>query len=208
MERSVYLHMPETATESKARVRILDTASDLFYRHGIRAVGVDTIVEESGVAKMTLYKHFASKEVLVGAVLARRGEEWIAKLRGRVEELSPEPGGRLVAVFDVLEEWFRTPDFRGCVFINSALETADREHPVSRACLDHKRRIRSFLVELATQTGAVDPRALAEQVMLLVEGSTVGAAMWGLAEPARRAKQAAQALVEFHRNPKPRLLRT
>lgn len=198
MERSVYLYMPEAATESKARVRILDTASELFYRRGIRAVGVDTIVEESGVAKMTLYKHFSSKEVLVEAVLARRGENWITMLRERVGALSPEPKGRLSAVFDVLEEWFRTPNFRGCIFINTALETADRENPVSRACLDQKRRVRGLMVELAELTGARDPRALAEQVMLLCEGSTVAAAMWGLAEPVRRAKQAAKILIEHH----------
>lgn len=188
-----------TISESPARARILNMASELFYRHGVRAVGVDTIVEKSGVAKMTLYKHFPSKDALVCAVLAHRDALWLSQFLRRVDALSPKPPGRLLAVFDALEEMFRAPDFRGCPFINAALETAQRDHPVSRACLEHKRRVRDALVELSLQAGARDPQALADHVLLLVEGAIVSAAMWGLAEPARRAKQAAQVLIEHHR---------
>lgn len=187
--------------ESPARARILETAAELFYRHGVRAVGVDTIVEKSGVAKMTLYKHFASKDALVCAVLDHRASDWLAQLRQRIEVLSPAPAGRLLAVFDVLEEMFRAPEFRGCACMNFALETAQRDHPISRACLEHKRRFREVLVEMSVQAKARDSQALTDHVLLLIEGSIVSATMWGLAEPARRAKQAAQVLIDHHRVP-------
>lgn len=187
--------MPRQRT-SAARERILQTASDLFYSQGLRAVGVDTVVEKSGVAKMTLYNHFPGKDELVREVLERKNETWLKSLRAGVERLSPDPAGRLLAVFDVLEEWYKEPAFRGCIFINAALETPSREHTTSKACLNHKRRLREFLGELARLARVKDPETVADQVYLLAEGATVAAAMWGIAEPARKARKAAASLMK------------
>jgi AcrR family transcriptional regulator len=106
-----------------ARDRILDTAYDLFSRHGVRAVGVDRIVAESGVAKMSLYRHFPSKDDLVLTFLQEREQRWTnGWLRAEAERRGDSAAGRMLAIFDVFGEWFVVEDFEGCSFINVLLE--------------------------------------------------------------------------------------
>src|SRR3954452_2395560 len=108
-----------------ARERILSAAYDLFSRRGVRAVGIDAIIAQSGVARMTLYRHFASKEQLVLAYLERREELWTRRwLQAEVEQRASDPAERLLAIFDVFDAWFRREDFEGCAFINIMLESA------------------------------------------------------------------------------------
>ena len=159
-----------------ARQRILDTAYDLFSRHGVRAVGVDRIVAESGVAKMSLYRHFPSKDALVLTFLQEREQRWTKDwLAAEVEQRATSPGGRMLAIFDVLGEWFRLPDFEGCSFVNVLLEFDDRASPVRQASADHLRNIRSFVSGLASEAGAGDPDALAHKWHILMKGSIVAA---------------------------------
>ena len=111
-----------TVKQSDARQRILDAAYDLFSRHGIRGVGVDAIIERSGVARMTLYRHFGSKDALVLAFLERREERWTKEwLQSEVERRASDPAQRLLVIFDVFDEWFQRGDFEGCSFINVLL---------------------------------------------------------------------------------------
>jgi AcrR family transcriptional regulator len=118
-----------------ARERIMATAYTLFCRHGIRAVGVDTIIEQSGVAKMTMYRHFHSKDELVLAVLERRERLWTRDwLEGDVSRRAAAPGERMLAIFDVFDEWFHRRSFEGCLFVNALLEIDDRRHQIDRAC--------------------------------------------------------------------------
>lgn len=180
----------ETATS--ARDRVLDAASDLFYAQGIRAVGIDTIIERSGVAKMTLYKHFPSKDALVEAWLRRRDDRWRAWFRARIEALATTPRDRLLAAFDALGEWFTADDFRGCAFINTAVELSDPAHPARRVVLAHVGWIRGYLRELAEQAGFDDPMMLADQLLILIEGAIVSAVIWQSAVPAERAKLTAR----------------
>lgn len=185
------------ASVKTARDKILQTAADLFYASGVRAVGVDTVVEKSGVAKMTLYKHFPSKAALVNAVVAKQAEEFLAFLRAGLDSRAPkDPTQALLAVFDVLGEWFSTGTFRGCPFINVCMELGEGNESAATACRAAKRRVRELLVELARATGARDPVELADQAYLLVEGAIVSAAMWKTAEPASKAKKALAALIE------------
>ena len=115
--------------DSEARERILTTAYGLFCRHGIGAVGVDTIIDQSGVAKMTLYRHFRSKDDLVLAVLERREELWTQGwLVAEVKRRASDPAERLLAIFDVFDGWFRRRSFEGCLFVNALLEIEDRKH--------------------------------------------------------------------------------
>ena len=115
--------------DSEARERILTTAYGLFCRHGIGAVGVDTIIDQSGVAKMTLYRHFRSKDDLVLAVLERREELWTQGwLIADVKRRASDPAERLLAIFDVFDGWFRRRSFEGCLFVNALLEIEDRKH--------------------------------------------------------------------------------
>src|SRR6266849_6186703 len=116
---------------ASARERIDRAAYELFSRHGIRAVGVDTISARSGVAKMTLYKHYRSKEELALAFLRRREELWTHSwLEQEVERRAHAPAARLLAVFDVFDKWFRRSDFEGCSFVKVLLEHGDPGHPV------------------------------------------------------------------------------
>ena len=122
-----------TGGRESGRERVLETAYELFSRHGTRAVGVDRIIAESGVAKMTLYRNFASKDDLILAFLERREERWTrAWLQDTVESRAATPAQRLLAIFDVFGEWFAREDFEGCSFINVMLELDDPGSPVRR----------------------------------------------------------------------------
>ena len=168
----------ESAPPSEnARERILLTAYDLFSRHGIRAVGVDRIVAESGVAKTTLYRHFPSKDDLVVAVLALREERWSRDwLQHEVEQRGGPASARLLTIFDVFGEWFRRGDYEGCLFTRTLLELGDRTTPPAAASVDALARIRIWLVGLAEEAGVRDPARFAGQWQLLMLGSLVRAA--------------------------------
>ena len=174
---------------SDARERILEAAYDLFSHQGIRAVGIDSIIERSGVARMTLYRHFASKDALVLAFLERREERWtIGWLQREVEERSADPAERLLAIFDVFDGWFQRPDFEGCSFINVLLEIADPANELHQASVDHLERIRAFVAGLAAGAGIEDPDAFARQWHILMKGSIVAAGE-GDTLAARRAQE-------------------
>ena len=180
------------------RERVLATAYDLFSRHGTRAVGVDRIIEESGVAKMTLYRNFASKDELILAFLERREEQWTrAWLQSEVEARASTPGGRLLAIFDTFGEWFATAGFEGCSFINVMLEVTDAGHPVRDSAIRHLEAIRAFLAGLAEEAGIDDPDAFARQWHILMKGSIVAAGE-GDVHAAARARELGQLLLERH----------
>jgi AcrR family transcriptional regulator len=180
---------------SEARERILEAAYDLFSRQGIRAVGIDSIIERSGVARMTLYRHFASKDALVLAFLERREERWTREwLQREVEARADDPGERLLAIFDVFDGWFQQPDFEGCSFINVLLEIADPANELHLACTDYLARIRAFVEGLAADAGIADPEAFARQWHILMKGSIVSAGegdLWA----ARRAQEIGRLLL-------------
>lgn len=179
---------------------LIDTALRLFYTHGFHATGIDKILAESGVAKMTLYKHFRSKDDLVLAALQRRDEQFRTWLMNAMEQAAPDPRGRLLALFDALDDWFNERaipviGFHGCAFIKAASEYDAPDHPVHLACAEHKRLIVDYLSELAGAAGAGDPKALAEQLALLKEGAIVTAQVRGMSDAAQQAKPIAQALI-------------
>ena len=179
------------AAARDARERILEAAYDLFSRQGIRAVGIDSIIERSGVARMTLYRHFASKDALVLAFLERREERWTKGwLQREVEARTDDPAERLLAIFDVFDGWFQQPDFEGCSFINVLLEIADPANELHRASADYLARIRTFVEGLAAAAGIADPEAFARQWHILMKGSIVAAGE-GDRGAARRAREIA-----------------
>jgi AcrR family transcriptional regulator len=179
-----------------ARDRIVDTAYDLFSRHGVRAVGVDRIVAESGVAKMSLYRHFPSKDDLVLTFLQERQQRWTNDwLRAEAERRGATAAERMLAIFEVFDEWFGVADFEGCSFINVLLEYDDRGHRIRQASVGYLRDIRSFLRELAGEAGAADPEALAHQWHILMKGSIVAAGE-GDQLAARRAREIGELLLE------------
>jgi AcrR family transcriptional regulator len=179
------------AALANARERILEAAYELFSRRGLRAVGVDEIITRSGVARATLYRHFVSKDALVLAFLELREERWTrAWLQHEVDGRAAAPADRLLAIFDVFDEWFRRGDFEGCSFVNVLLEIGDPAHELHRASADQLARIRGFVEGLATEAGVADPAALAHQWHILMKGSIVAAAE-GDRDAAQRAKEVA-----------------
>ena len=172
--------------------QILDTAAELFYRDGVRAVGVDRIAAESGVAKMTLYYHFRSKDELVAAWLRRRDDEWMSWLASAVER---RRGSRLLAVFEALREWFETPTFRGCAFVNAYGELGSSNPAAAEIVALHKRKLNEYLADLARQEGVTESDALARELLVLVDGAIVTASIQGNARPADDARGAAAKVI-------------
>jgi AcrR family transcriptional regulator len=161
---------------TSARERILDTAYDLFSRHGTHAVGVDAIVAGSGVAKMSLYRNFGSKDELILEFLRRREQLWGRDfLIAEVEAQAEDPAERLLAIFDVLGEWYARDDFEGCAFTKLVFTIDDRAHPVRRAAVQHIDNVRAWLRGLATDAGVEDPDAFSRQWSVLMTGSLVSA---------------------------------
>ena len=181
--------------QGSARERIDRSAYELFSRRGARAVGIDEVVECSGVAKMTLYRHYASKDDLVIGFLRQREERWTRGwLQAGIERHGGSAAERLLAVFDLFDAWFRREDFEGCSFINVMLESAEPGHPVRQAAVAHLAEIRALLRGLAAEAGAEDPDALAWQWHILMNGCIV-AACEGDVGAARRARDVARHLL-------------
>ena len=181
-----------------ARERLLETAYGMFSTRGVRAVGVDEIIERAGVAKATLYRHFPSKDDLVLAFLEERERRWTvdwveAEARGRASE----PEQQLLAIFDLFDEWFHREDFEGCAFINVMLEMGPR-HAVGSASVRHLENIRAMVRRLAEEAGLRDPRSFADSWHILMKGSIVQAVEGDL-DAASRAKSMARLLIDTHR---------
>lgn len=190
--------MARTSSRSSARDRILNAASKLFYREGVQNVGIDRIIAESGVAKMSLYNHFKSKDALIAAWLQEWDVAWRTWFQTTVERLATEPCDRILAVFDALHEWFDQPDFRGCAFINSTVELADPDHPGYQVCLEHQQAIHNYLFGLVKAANLTHPETLTQQLVILAEGAIVVAMMQREVNAAMQAKTVATMLIEQH----------
>lgn len=179
---------------NEATTRVLDAAEELFYERGVQAVGMDAIRAGSGVSLKRLYQCFPSKGQLVAAYLRRRDQRWRGKLADFVQQ-RPEPGERVVAVFEWLYEWFSEPGFRGCAFINSFGELGATSSEVTEIAQQHKDALKHYLTGLVSQLPVGNPAAVAEQVLLLIDGAIVSAAITGDANAARHAQAAAGTLL-------------
>lgn len=178
------------------RDHLLATAFRLFYRDGYHAVGIDTILAEAKLAKMTLYHHFASKEELIVAVLEHRSAQVRANVEAFLAKAGPSPRKRLLAFFERYEKWFGSADFNGCPFIRAVAEYPEIESPVHQAVIRHKQRGIETLRGLLTELAASDPAALAQQITLLLEGAIVSAHTFGDPAALNHARDAALALLK------------
>jgi AcrR family transcriptional regulator len=186
---------PDGVGSRGARERILASAYELFSRRGTRAVGIEAIVSHSGVARMTLYRNFTSKDELVLAFLARREQQWTRDwLQAEVHRRASEPRARLLAVFEIFDEWFHSETFEGCSFINVMLETADRTNPLHQASTRQLERIRAFIQGLAQEAKIPQPEDFARKWHILMKGAIVAAGE-GDREAARAAREMGTALL-------------
>ena len=188
--------MSAPAQSSPKRDHLMATAWRLFYRDGLRAVGIDTILAEAGVAKMTLYNHFASKEELIIAILEKRDLEFRASLMAKVESAGTDPEQRLLAVFDWLEGWFGSEGFKGCVFIRAISEYPEPTHPIHQVAWRHKVAVKTALNDLCAAAGARDAAALAETLSFLIDGAIFSAHATQTTAAARSARATAEQLLK------------
>jgi AcrR family transcriptional regulator len=186
-----------TPAERSARDRILDTATELFYRDGYHAVGIDTIVARSGVAKMTLYRHFPSKDHLIAAYLERSDAEFMAWFDGAIGSVD-DPREKLITAFKETAKLASSARCLGCTFQAVASEFPEIDHPGHRVALGHKRAMLDRFVSLAREAGLRDPDGLAAQLLLLMDGAWAAARMFGPTNHAASVPQAARALIDAH----------
>lgn len=179
-----------------ARERILETAAELFYREGMRAVGIDTIIARSGVAKMSLYRNFASKDELICAYLEETETQFWSWLEGVAARHPGDPKAQMKALFAALGKWTAHPKFRGCPFISASVEFRDTDHPALAIAGRHASTLRDRLRALAAEAGAADPQGLAEQLVLMMQGGYAGGRMLGPDVAARALPAAAAALID------------
>jgi AcrR family transcriptional regulator len=167
--------------EVSARERILATASKLFYREGVRAIGVDTVVEQSGVSKTSLYRLFDSKDALIAAFAAEKDRLFWAWWDRIEEQHAGDPGALLEALLSEIAERIGLPTYRGCPFVNLATEFPDDDHPGRVAARGNKEELRARLANIVAKLGVSDPNRTASQIALLINGAYVTGQ---LAEPA------------------------
>lgn len=179
---------------SSKREQLINTAQDLFAREGYHATGIDRILAESGVAKMTLYKYFRSKDELILAVLEERERDTLGRL-AQLRAARP-PRQALLLTFDGLHAWIHEQDFCGCSFIHAAAEFHDRAHPIHRQAAVFKVAFAGHFRELLEALQAPQASVLAMQLQFLVEGALSMAHVQGPGDQARQAKAAAEVLLQ------------
>lgn len=165
----------EEQVRKSARERLLDTANRLFYSEGVQTVGIDRIIEESGVAKASLYNAFGSKDALIEAYLHRRHEGTTGRLTAAIGSVD-DPREKILAVFDAQAKSFAAKDFHGCAFMGASAE-AREGGVIDQATAEFRGWIRAMFLDLARGVGAADPERLARQLHVLYDGGTVTARM-------------------------------
>jgi AcrR family transcriptional regulator len=186
-----------------ARRRILDTAAELFYRHGFHAVGVDLVIERAGVAKTTLYRHFGSKDDLIVAYLDDANASFWAWFDGALDPAAA-PVERLIGLFEAVGSLATSRACLGCAFQVTAAEFPDPDHTGHAAALAHKQAVQRRLRELAGAAGAADPATLADGLLLLMDGAFAAARMYQRSSPAAHVADAALTLIHAHTASGPR----
>jgi len=188
--------MSKTQTKrSSARQRIVETAERLFYAEGVRTVGIDRIIAEAEVAKMTLYNHFKSKDDLITAVLQQREADVVALFEKNIDRHARQGKERLEAFFLALRDWFRSRGYRCCSFINATGELADQTHPGTQFAQAHKRRFFDMIRQIVVASRGEQAKRLVPAVCLIVEGAIVRSVMGDRAKAADTAWEAVSKLL-------------
>ena len=175
--------------------RILQTASELFYRMGVRAVGVDLVVKQADVAKTSLYRHFGTKDDLIAAFLEREDADFWGTWDEVAKRHRDDPNAELDAHLDWIGERVGRPNYRGCPQINVAAEFPDTDHPARRVAIAHKREMRQRLRGIAERLGVERPDDLAGQLAVLINGAFVSAQMFEPGEATPLLRRTAHSLI-------------
>jgi AcrR family transcriptional regulator len=183
------------ADKLSARDRILNVASDLFYHQGVRAVGIDTIIAAAGVAKMSLYRAFPSKDDLVAAYLERRNREFWERWDEAVAQCPDDPRAQLEGLLETIAQRTVSDAYRGCPFLNTATEFPGSTLPADRLIRDHKRAVNERLCRMAAAAGARAPQVLADHLHLIIDGAYGATQAMGADGPGRALASAGRVLI-------------
>ena len=186
------------ANRPSARERIFDTASQLFYLKGIRAVGVETIAAEADTTKMSLYRNFPSKDELVAEWLREHDVNFWQTWDAMAGRHPKDPRRQLKAAFALLARHVADPKARGCPMANAAVELTEKDHPARKVIEAHKTKLRTRLAQMCNGMGAREPGLLADHLFLLMEGAQVTTQTLGVRGPARNVARAARTLIDAH----------
>ena len=171
--------------------KVFQTAARLFYQNGYRAIGVDTIAAESGIGKMTLYRHYPSKDDLIVAYL-KDSDEFFWTSFEQITKDAATPREKLLAFFESLQDYVTTPACYGCPFLNVATEYPETDYPGHQIAIEHKQSVRARFRQLAGEAGAKNPEVLADQLFLLMDGAYMASRMFGAKNPASHLAEAAR----------------
>ena len=191
-DRSTLATMNAPMTDT--REKILATAEQLIYQNGIHATGMDLLVKTSGVARKSIYRHFANKDEVAAAALNARDVRWMHWFRNETDK-APMPEARILNLFAVLKGWFESEGFCGCAFINTAGEVGDADDPIRLIAKLHKQKLLDYTLELTGQLDIDQPLALARQLLILMEGAITTARVMGDYSTADSARDIAQVLL-------------
>jgi AcrR family transcriptional regulator len=186
------------ANRPSARSRIFETASELFYRKGIRAVGVETIAAEADTTKMSLYRNFPSKDDLVAEWLRNHDVHFWQTWEAMSQKHPSEPRKRLKSAFALLAKHVADPKARGCPMANAAVEITEKTHPARKVIETHKAKLRNRLAEICAEMKVRESKLLADQLFLLMEGAQVTTQTLGASGPAKNVARAAEMLIDSH----------
>ena len=175
--------------------KVFQTAARMFYQHGYRAVGVDALAAESGVGKMTLYRHYLTKDELIVAYLKNSHDFFWSNFE-HITKDAPTAREKLLAFFVSLQDYVQTPACYGCPFLNIVSEYPETDYPGHQVALAHKQSVRERFRQLAGETGAKEPDALADQLLLLMDGAYMASRMFGAENPATHVAEAARLLID------------
>ena len=191
--------MPKVPKDTpRAAERILDSARELFYREGTRAVGVDEIVARAGATKPSLYRAFESKDQLIAAYLESQGDHFWSYFDAAVAAHPGDPRSQILSYFEGLGQRALAPGYRGCGLTNAAVEYPDPAHPGRRVAVEHKAELRIRLRAMTKAMGARKPKQLADALLLLIEGVFASSQLFGEEGPAAAVRPAVEALLDAY----------
>ena len=178
----------DSAKKREPRDKILIAAAELFECKGFNRVSINEIIASSDIARRTFYRYFPSKDELIIEVMRFQAKRWLKWFEETLEQRASSPKEKILTSFDVLREWYVSPEFKGCPFIKAAVELANTSHSVKQICATVRQSIRTYIFKLALEAGIPQPEVFSQQYLLLVSGSILMASIEGNPEGAEYAR--------------------
>ena len=179
----------DTGIKHQPRDRILIAAAQLFYDKGFNKVSINEVITNSNVARRTFYRYFPSKDELILEVMRFQSKRWLKRFEEAVNQRASNPKEKILVSFDVLREWYASPEFQGCPFVKAALEIADISHPVNQVSVMVRESVRTSIFKLALEADIPKPELFSQQYLLLLGGSILMASIEGTPMGAEYARE-------------------